>query len=196
MLVEQTPIPDAALPVEALRQHLRLGSGFATDELQDGLLASFLRAALSAIEARTGKALIRRGFSMTLSQWRGTDAQSLPVAPVVQVDQLVLRDGDGAEVIVAPDRYRLDPHGTDPKLRARGVALPQIPVGGAAVVALQAGYGGDFTDLPADLQQAVMLLAAHYYEYRDATALSEGCMPFGVTSLIARYRPVRLGMGS
>ena len=41
-----------------------------------------------------------------------------------------------------------------------------------------------------------MLLASHYYEYRDETALSQGCMPFGVTSLIARYRPIRLGLGA
>jgi len=41
----------------------------------------------------------------------------------------------------------------------------------------------------------VLLLAAHYYEYRDETALGEGCMPFGVSSLIERYRTVRLFAG-
>ena len=53
----------------------------------------------------------------------------------------------------------------------------------------------DWGGLPDDLAQAVMLLAAHYYEYRDDTALGEGCMPFGVSSLIERYRRVRLGFG-
>ena len=38
-----------------------------------------------------------------------------------------------------------------------------------------------------------MLLASHYYEFRHETTLSEGCMPFGVTSLIERYRVMRLG---
>jgi len=38
----------------------------------------------------------------------------------------------------------------------------------------------------------VLLLAAHYYEHRTETALGEGCMPFGVASLIERYRKVRL----
>jgi uncharacterized phiE125 gp8 family phage protein len=52
-----------------------------------------------------------------------------------------------------------------------------------------------FDLLPADLQQAVLLLAAHYYEYRDEQSLGEGCMPFGVTSLIARYRALRMGLG-
>ncbi len=38
----------------------------------------------------------------------------------------------------------------------------------------------------------MLLLAAHYYEYRHETALGGGCMPFGVTSLTERYRTVRL----
>ncbi|PCH74343.1 MAG: hypothetical protein COC12_04000, partial [Rhodobacteraceae bacterium] len=49
--------------------------------------------------------------------------------------------------------------------------------------------------LPADLGQAVLLLAAHYYEYRDETSLGDGCMPFGVSSLVQRYRAVRLSLG-
>ena len=47
-------------------------------------------------------------------------------------------------------------------------------------------------DVPADLAQAALMLAAHYHEYRDATALDGGCMPFGVSALIERYRPLRL----
>ena len=39
------------------------------------------------------------------------------------------------------------------------------------------------------------MLAAHYYEYRNDTGLSDSCMPFGVTSLIQRYRPLRIGTG-
>jgi uncharacterized phiE125 gp8 family phage protein len=43
------------------------------------------------------------------------------------------------------------------------------------------------------MSQAVLMLAAHYHEYRYDTALDGGCMPFGVTALIERYRPLRLG---
>jgi uncharacterized phiE125 gp8 family phage protein len=39
-------------------------------------------------------------------------------------------------------------------------------------------------------------LAAHYYEYRDETSLARGCMPFGVQSLIERYRSMRLFAGN
>jgi uncharacterized phiE125 gp8 family phage protein len=51
-------------------------------------------------------------------------------------------------------------------------------------------------ELPADLAQAVLMLAAHFYEYRQDTGLGRGCMPFGVSSLIERYRGLRLSLGA
>ena len=67
MLVEETTVPTAALPVAQFKDHMRLGSGFADDDLQDGLLESHLRAAIAVIEARTSKILIARNFMWTLS---------------------------------------------------------------------------------------------------------------------------------
>ncbi len=37
-----------------------------------------------------------------------------------------------------------------------------------------------------------MLLAAHYYEIRAEAPVGDGNMPFGVASLIERYRTVRI----
>ncbi|MDO6478083.1 head-tail connector protein [Shimia thalassica] len=195
MLVEETSVPSAALPVEEFKAHLRLGSGFSDESLQDSVLESFLRAAMAAIEARTGKVLLERSFSWTLVAWRNSCAQPLPTAPVNAIESVSLEDRLGEQVVVAPSAYHLFPDLQSPELRPVGNALPTIPNDGRVVVGFLAGYGPEWSDLPADLQQAVLLLAAHYYEYRDETALSGGCMPFGVTSLIARYRPVRLGAG-
>ena len=58
MLIEQTSVPVSALPVAEFKDHLRLGAGFADGALQDAVLETCLRAAISSIEARTGKALI------------------------------------------------------------------------------------------------------------------------------------------
>lgn len=195
ILVEETQVPEAALPVDALKQHLRLGSGFAEDDVQNAVLGSFLRAAMASIEARCAKALMARSFVVTVNDWRNDDAQVLPVAPVTQITDVTLVDGFGAAAAVDPASYRLEKDAYAPKLKPRGAALPRIAEDGAAEIRFTAGYGPAFSDLPADLAQAVLLLAAHYYEYRDETALGQGCMPFGVTSLIARYRPMRLGLG-
>ena len=195
-LTEESQIPVAALPVTRLRDHLRMGSGFAEDDLQDALLEGFLRAAISAVEARTGKALIARDFLCVLSRWRDVTGQALPIAPVVSVTQVALVDRFGGSVAVDADRYVVTADADAPELCPVGAVLPPVPEHGTAEIRFRAGMAGAFGDLPADLAQAVMLLAAHYYEYRDDTALSQGCMPFGVTSLIARYRPMRLGFGT
>lgn len=196
MLIEVTTVPDAALPVEEFKAHLRLGSGFGQDDVQDVVLVSFLRAAVAAIEARTGKVLIQRDFVMSLTGWRRGDAQVLPVAPVVAVTALTAVDRAGIRTDLAADLYWLERDAHQPRLRSVGHALPAVPEAGAIEIAFRAGFGAGWTDVPADLAQAVMLLAAHYYEFRHETALSEGCMPFGVTSLIERYRVMRLGGGA
>lgn len=48
--------------MQALKDHLRLGSGFADDGMQDGLIEGYLRAAMAAIEGRIGKVLLARRF--------------------------------------------------------------------------------------------------------------------------------------
>lgn len=196
MLIEENTVADAVLPVEAFRAHLRLGSGFDGDDMQDVILRSFLRAAMAAIEARTGKVLISRTFSWSISAWRGPYAQPFPVAPVSVVNQMTRVARDGIETDVDAASYWLEPDMQQPRLRASGARLPPVPMGGAVRVQFVAGFGPDWTSLPQDLAQAVLMLAAHYYEYRDDTGLSGGCTPFGVSSLIERYRAMRLGFGT
>lgn len=196
MLVEETQVLEAALPVEALKDHLLLGSGFTEGDLQDPVLVSFLRAAIAAIEGRTSKALITRGFLVTLDNWTAPDAQRLPVAPVQAITEVALVDAIGVATIVDPVVYRLQKDAFDPRLRPIATSLPSVPTSGTVEIRFDAGYGAAFDAVPEDLKQAVLMLAAHYYEYRSDMALSQGCMPFGVTSLIARYRPVRMGMGT
>ncbi|GAA6207823.1 hypothetical protein NBRC116601_11160 [Cognatishimia sp. WU-CL00825] len=193
MLMEETQIAAAALPIADLKAHLRLGTGFADEAIQDGVLEGFLRAALAAIEARTGQVLIARDFSWLLTRWRKTAGQVLPVAPVNVVSELRLIDADGAETTVDVAQYWLEPDGLQPVLRPRNACLPTIAKAGQVQLFFNAGFGPAWSDVPVDLQQAVLLLAAHYYEFRHETAFGGGCMPFGVTSLIDRYRPLRIG---
>jgi len=196
ILIEETTIADVALPVDQFKVHLRLGTGFGDESLQDNVLKGFLRAAIAAIEARTGKVLISRDFTWSLSFWRDRAAQGLPVAPVGTVSTVTLADVQGNETVLEAASYRLEADSQCPRLRPVSGLLPMVPVGGEVRIAFTAGLAGDWGGLPADLGQAVLLLAAHYYEYRNETALSDGCMPFGVSSLIQRYRTVRISLGT
>ena len=182
MLVEETAVPDTALPVEAFKLHLRQGTGFSDDGLQDDVLHGFLRAALSAVEGRTGKALLERDFVWQIEGWREPDRVTLPIAPVSVVTGFVVEDATGTQTIIGASGWRLMPDAHRPSVIAR--------------LSFLAGFGPEWSDLPPDLAQAVMMLAAHYYEYRQDMALGAGCMPFGVTALIERYRNLRLFGGA
>ncbi|MFP4405252.1 MAG: head-tail connector protein [Rhodosalinus sp.] len=195
MLIEETPLDPAALPVEAFRAHLRLGTGFSQDDLQGPMLEATLRAAIAAIEARTGKILLARGFALILTAWRDPGGQPLPLAPVATVTEVALRDAAGEESPVEAARWWLQDDRHRPVLRSAGTALPAIPARGAGVVRFTAGFGADWAMMPADLRQAVLLLAAHYYEYRDAGSLGEAAMPAGVAGLLGPWRALRLGAG-
>ena len=191
MLTEETPVPQAALPVEEMKDHLRMGSGFADDGMQDGLIETYLRASLAAIEGRIGKMLFQRRFLWVLECWRDEE-QALPVAPVPGIVSVTLVDAAGGEVVVPAGAYRLVKDLHRPRLAGKGGALPIIPGEGLVKVAFDAGFGAVWTDIPVDLRQAVLLLAGEFYEHRHDDGAQGAGLPFGVVALIERWRTVRI----
>lgn len=195
MLTEVTPVPQAALPVEEMKDHLRLGSGFADDGMQDGLIEAYLRAAMAAIEGRIGKMLYLRQFLWVLDCWRDVE-QALPVSPIAGIVSVTLVDGENAEIVVPATTYRLIPDLHRPRLVGKSGSLPTIPTNGLVKVVFDAGFGLVWTDVPVDLRQAVLLLASEYYEHRHDDTTQAAGLPFGVVTLIERWRTVRLLGGS
>jgi len=60
-------------------------------------------------------------------------------------------------------------------------------------IAMTVGYGDDTTDVPQAIRHAAMMLAAHWYENREAVA--EGSpvpVPMTVDALTAPYRRNRI----
>lgn len=196
MVVELTAVPSGALPVSEFRAHLRMGTGFGEDTLQDAVLENLLRAAMAAIEGRTGKALIARQFVWTLTAWRDPAGQALPMAPVTSIDTMRLFARSGAETVVETTAYRLLRDMHRPVIQPTALCLPAIPNGGMAEIEFHAGFGPAWADVPSDLGHSVLLLAAHYYENRnDISGSGYGVIPFGVGALIERYRSLRIGRG-
>ncbi len=197
MLIEQTSVPVGALPVQEMKNHLRLGTGFADEGTQDGLVESYLRAAMTVIEGRIGKALIARRFVWSLEGWRWASEQALPVAPVSGIVTVTLIDVAAVGSVVSADRYRLVQDTHRPKIAAVGAVLPMAPAGGRIEVVFDAGFGAGWAAMPKDLLQAWLLLTAEYYERRHDVDARTGGLPFAVQALIERWRTVRvLGGGA
>ena len=193
ILSETYPIPLESLPVEAFKAHLRMGSGFAEDTLQDPVLLSFLRAAVTAIESRISQILVQREFLWEApSQLLTEDTLRFPIRPVRSIVKIIAMDGAELSTVLPSDCYQFLHHSDRQMLRF-------MPMSGQAtatfLITMRVGIHAKLSLAPADLVQAVMLLAAHFYEYREDTNLTGGCMPFGVLSLIERYRPCRIYAG-
>ncbi len=197
MLVEETAPAAEALPIAAFRDHLRMGSGFAggEDGAETAALAGYLRAAIATIEARTGKVLLTRGFRLRLEDWRDDQGQPLPLAPVHALSEIAIDDGAGGITRLDPESYRLVPDPQRPWVAPRTSALPAVPTRGFVTLRFVAGFGESWDQVPPDLAQAVLMLAARYYEDRSFDGLA-AALPQAVSALIERWRLVRvLGAG-
>lgn len=189
-LIEVTPPPGASFPVAQFAEHLRLGTGFADDGSEDAALEGYLRAAVATVEGRTGKILLERVFSWELTRWFAEDRQGLPVGPVASIGSVVLVTAAGEEVAVDAGAYTLRRDLFRPEIAA--TRLPSIPTAGTVRITFTAGFGPAWSDVPADLAQAVMMLAAQNYESRADHLGMGATMPFGVLALIERYKTVRV----
>lgn len=193
LLSELSQSPTTALPIAVLKDHMRLGTAFGTDTLQDGLLEAHLRASMASIEARIGKVLLTRSYRLTLPDWRSLSEQALPLAPVAEVISVSVFDLANVETPITRFKLIQDTH--RPKLVATGLLFAAVPTDGRLEIIFNAGFGPEWGNVPPDLAQAVLLLAAQYYEARHDGQVTG--LPLAVQSLIEPWRNVRvLGGGA
>jgi uncharacterized phiE125 gp8 family phage protein len=192
ILTETSPAPVNAVPLDEFAAHLRLAQGFADDTAEDALLELYLRNATAVVEARIAKALARREFRLQVSAWGRDGGLVLPVGPVAAITSASFVRG--ADVIALPVEGWSVEAGTG-RQRVTGPgggALPQIPEGHVAELTFDAGFGASWTEVPGELRQAVMLLAAHFFENRYAEVEREWGVPVAVQALLESQRLVRL----
>jgi len=188
---ELNAVPSVDLPISEFSDHLHLGTGFADDGSQNSVLENYLRAALATIEARTGKSIFERRFQWITYQWSDPGRQGLPLAPISQIEEVKTVTLAGVETIAPPVSYGLIKDSIRPCIVSLSGKLPAIPNEGHAEAILVAGYGPQWADVPADLRQAVLLMATYFFENR--TGHGNGTdLPPAVVALIETYRPMRL----
>lgn len=179
--------PPAAEPVTLveLKTHLRV-----THDDEDTLIASVLAAAVRAVEARGGLALIEQQWRLTLDK-APTAPITLPITPCTALDAVTVTDAESEAQAVSPALYDFAA-GAPGRLQATGGwPAPAARIGGVAID-FTAGYA-DADAVPEPLKQAVKILAAYFYENREAASETKVyAAPHAVDALIAPYREVRI----
>lgn len=185
--------PPAAEPLSAaeLRAHLRL----AANAEEEALLLELLAAARSFVEAEAGLCLIERELRLTLDRWPAGGTVSLPRHPVRAVLAVTVGGADGTSEALAPDRYAADTLSRPARVRLLGRPAPPSAGLNGIAIDFRAGYGADGRAVPALVRQAMLVLAACWYECRafdpEAPNAAQG-VAAAVAPLLARFRLRRL----
>lgn len=182
------PPLEEPVSLDEARRFLRLDQ---TNE--DELLAMLLTAARLMVEAACGRCLVEQHWRLVLDHWPPSGEIRLPLSPVSAVTAARVYDAAGATTGLAIELFALDP-AADPPLLRFGRPLPQPGRrSGAIEIDLVAGYGPTAAHVPAPLRQAVLRLAARWFEQRgDVPSRDAEALPATIAALVAPYRRWRL----
>lgn len=179
--------PPATEPItlNELKEHLRV-----TEPDEDALINGALVAAARSVELRGNLALTPQQWRLSLNAAPG-ETLFLPRAPVSAIDAVAIIDSAGAPIAIDASAYEF---AAGPPARLRQAApwpVPGVKLDGVRID-FTAGYA-DAASVPSPLKQAVKLLAAHFYETREAAGETRILsVPNSVDALIAPYREARL----
>lgn len=182
----------AQLPVEevAFSQHMRgLGCG------EEELALTYLKAATEAIERFCSLALITQTWDVYVSgalevMGYAFDLPRTPVQSISSVNTVVR----GVETLVDSGKYFLEPQFA--RVILDKATLDQS-FGNGLKIRYIAGFGNTSESVPADLQNALLMLAGHFYERRlgeralatrFAAEIVGSDFPPGVHLLLGPYR--------
>lgn len=186
-LALEPPVAEPVSLAEA-RLFLRLDQ---TEE--DDLLATLITAARLMVEAVSGRCLIDQRWRIVLDRWPVGGEIRLPLSPVGAIEAARVYDLLGVAQAVAGTALALDTLADPPLIRIVG-EVPEIGrAHGAIEIDITAGYGTSADAVPAPLRQAVLCLAARWFEQRgDVASRDAQGLPPEIMALVAPYRRARL----
>lgn len=184
--------PATELPVTLAELKLNCG---VEDSSFDSLLTINLKGALAHVERVLDRALGAQTW--LLAQDDFTDVITLPVGPVLAISTggFTYLDETGTEQVVPDAAYTLDLV-SNPQRVVLNEGQDWPSDNGDFVNAVQIQFSAGYTaaTLPADLKQAILLLAAHWFENRAAvaggTVVNE--VPLGFDALLWPHRRIRI----
>ncbi len=180
-----SPPGGLAVSLARAKEHLR-----ADDAADDALITDMIVAATRRIERATGLALITSQWQLLSDALPADCTFRIPLAPVTGIDEVAVRTASGWQVVPAT-HWQADLASRPARLRA--TKEWPAPDGGlnALRITFTAGFGADDTAVPEELKMAVLILAAHTYEFREGGVAKTG-LPPEVRALIEPWRNITL----
>lgn len=180
----------AVEPVTLLeaKAHLRVDS-----DHEDGLILDLIKVARQELERQTALCLIDQNWRLFLDHWPICGSIELPLRPVKEVTEIRVFDHEGNATLLDNSAYVLDAYGQVPKLHMQKTAIPTQKHNGIEID-IVCGFGSAGNDVPDILKRAILVLVAHWFEFRGTYTPKDQpvSIPPLFDRLIASERLVRL----
>jgi uncharacterized phiE125 gp8 family phage protein len=164
------------------KQHCRI-----SHDTEDSLASACIRAARTMAEVIQRRQLMSATWRLTLPEFPCWEIV-LPKPPLQSVSSITYIDADGATQTLSSALYRVDTY-REPGLAtpAYGEVWPSARyLTNAVTVTYVAGYASAAL-VPESTKQAIKLLAAHYWENREAVVVGTitAVLPLAVEALLS-----------
>ncbi|MEP1206722.1 MAG: head-tail connector protein [Rhizobiaceae bacterium] len=163
---------------------------------EDQLLIDTLKAARQHVEAISNRKLITQSWRQYETSFPADHQLTLKVAPVQSLVAVTAYDCDGNAQLLDEDTVQLI-RGSYPAAisfdSGFDAAASAVAANGLEIDII-AGMGDTGVEVDDALKRAILMLVAHWYEFRGAVAPEQQpvSMPAGIDALIAPYK--RLGL--
>jgi len=153
---------------------------------EDIYLEGLIAAATAHVEKQTGRAILPQTWRLTLDRF--VDEITLPQSPLRSVASVTYLPPVGAAQTLASSVYTVDTTSTPGRI----VLAPDQdwPETLDSVNAVVIDYDAGYTTAPAPLKHAILLLAGHWFENREAVNMGNitSELPMAVNALLTNFR--------
>lgn len=169
--------------IELAKQHIRTDAPEEVALLRD----IYLPAARQMLETDTERALLSQTWVLSLNDFP-LDVIELRVCPVNAVTVTYL-DGSGASQTLSTSVYQLDTRNEPGRITLKyGQVWPSVyDQENAVTVTITAGYSS-VAAVPATAKQAILLLAGHWFNNREAVTDRGMSAPLAYEALVRQLR--------
>lgn len=161
----KTPPTVEPVSLTEAKLHLRVEH---TDE--DTLISNLISAAREHAESFQNRAFITRTYDLFLDNWPSRSF-TLPQGPIQEILSIGYFNENGEEGQVDPGAYSLDSEGHI--YLKSGKSWPNIVTlqeKDGVKISYKAGISDDADNIPRYIKQAMLLMIAHWYAYREAVS--------------------------
>ncbi len=163
----------------------------------DGLITSLIKASRQWCEQFTGRVFVFQTWRLWVSCAPRKREILLPRAPLASITQILSYDEQDQSSEWDTDNVTVDTaHIPGRIVLKESFVWPQFQrSANSMMIDYVAGYGSAGTDVPEALKIAIMQLAIHWYENREAVLANESAyrVPLTVEALLQSYRIYNVG---